>query len=41
MMNHGDTEGTEKYTRLSGYKVGLLLNLNSVVLKDGLRRLVL
>jgi GxxExxY protein len=29
------------YLRLSGYKVGLLLNFNSVVLKDGLRRFVL
>jgi GxxExxY protein len=29
------------YLRLSRYKVGLLLNFNSVVLKDGLRRFVL
>lgn len=29
------------YLRLSGYTVGLLLNFNSVVLKDGLRRFVL
>ena len=29
------------YLRLSGYKVGLLLNFNSVVLRDGLRRFVL
>jgi len=29
------------YLRLSGYRVGLLLNFNSVVLKDGLRRFVL
>jgi GxxExxY protein len=29
------------YLRLSGYKIGLLMNFNSVVLKDGLRRLVL
>jgi GxxExxY protein len=29
------------YLRLSGYKIGLLLNFNSVVLKDGLRRFVL
>ena len=29
------------YLRLSGFKVGLLLNFNSVVLKDGLRRFVL
>jgi GxxExxY protein len=29
------------YLRLSGLKVGLLMNFNSVVLKDGLRRLVL
>ena len=29
------------YLRLSGYKVGLLLNFNSVRLKDGLRRFVL
>jgi GxxExxY protein len=28
------------YLRLSSYKVGLLLNFNSVVLKDGIRRLV-
>ena len=29
------------YLRLSGYKIGLLLNFNSIVLKDGLRRFVL
>ncbi len=29
------------YLRLSGHKVGLLMNFNSVALKDGLRRLVL
>jgi GxxExxY protein len=29
------------YLRLSGHKVGLLMNFNSVVLKDGLRRFVL
>lgn len=29
------------YLRLSGRKVGLLMNFNGVVLKDGLRRLVL
>ena len=29
------------YLRLSGHKIGLLMNFNSVVLKDGLRRLVL
>ena len=29
------------YLRLSGHKVGLLLNFNSVRLKDGLRRFVL
>lgn len=29
------------YLRLSRHKVGLLMNFNSVVLKDGLRRLVL
>ena len=28
------------YLRLSGCKIGLLINFNSVVLKDGLRRLV-
>ena len=28
------------YLRLSGIKIGLLMNFNSVVLKDGLRRLV-
>ena len=29
------------YLRLSGRKVGLLMNFNSVLLKDGLRRFVL
>ena len=29
------------YLKLGGFKVGLLLNFNSAVLKDGLRRLVL
>jgi GxxExxY protein len=29
------------YLRLSGCRVGLLMNFNSVALKDGLRRLVL
>ncbi len=29
------------YLRLSGCKIGLLMNFNSVMLKDGLRRLVL
>jgi GxxExxY protein len=29
------------YLRLSGHKVGLLMNFNGVVLKDGLRRFVL
>jgi GxxExxY protein len=29
------------YLRLSGHKVGLLMNFNSVMLKDGLRRFVL
>lgn len=29
------------YLRLSGHKVGLLMNFNSTALKDGLRRLVL
>jgi GxxExxY protein len=29
------------YLRLSGHKVGLLMNFNSAALKDGLRRLVL
>jgi len=29
------------YLRLSGYKVGLLMNFNSVTLKEGLRRFVL
>jgi GxxExxY protein len=29
------------YLRLGGYKVGLLLNFNTIVLKGGLRRLVL
>jgi GxxExxY protein len=29
------------YLRLSGYRVGLLMNFNSVMLKDGLRRFVL
>ena len=29
------------YLRLSGCRIGLLLNFNSVMLKDGLRRFVL
>lgn len=29
------------YLRLSGHKVGLLMNFNALTLKDGLRRLVL
>jgi GxxExxY protein len=29
------------YLRLSGHKIGLLMNFNSVVLKDGLKRIVL
>jgi len=29
------------YLRLSGYRLGLLINFNSVVLKDGIRRFVL
>jgi GxxExxY protein len=29
------------YLRLSGHKIGLLLNFNSLLLKDGLRRLAL
>lgn len=29
------------YLRLSSHKVGLIMNFNSVVLKDGLRRIVL
>jgi GxxExxY protein len=29
------------YLRLSGYRVGLLMNVNSMVLKDGLRRFML
>ena len=29
------------YLKLSGHKVGLLMNFNAVVLKDGLRRIVL
>jgi GxxExxY protein len=29
------------YLRLSGKKVGLLINFNSIVLKDGIRRLML
>jgi GxxExxY protein len=29
------------YLRLSGYKVGLLMNFNTSALKDGLRRVVL
>ncbi len=29
------------YLRLSGHKVGLLINFNSIVLKDGLKRIVL
>jgi GxxExxY protein len=29
------------YLRLSGRKIGLLMNFNTVVLKDGIRRFVL
>ena len=29
------------YLRLSGQRVGLLMNFNSIVLKDGIRRFVL
>ena len=29
------------YLRLSGRKVGLLMNFNTILLKDGLRRFVL
>jgi GxxExxY protein len=29
------------YLRLSGRKIGLLMNFNSLVLKDGLRRFML
>jgi GxxExxY protein len=29
------------YLRLSGHKIGLLMNFNSLALKDGLRRLVI
>jgi GxxExxY protein len=29
------------YLRLSGHKVGLLMNFNTLVLKDGVRRFVL
>ncbi len=29
------------YLKLSGYKVGLLINFNTVFVKDGIRRLVL
>ena len=29
------------YLRLSGHKVGILMNFNSAILKDGLRRFVL
>ncbi len=29
------------YLRLSGHKVGLLMNFNTLVLKDGIRRFVL
>jgi GxxExxY protein len=29
------------YLRLSGHEVGLLLNFNSIVLKDGIRRFVM
>ena len=32
---------TLTYLRLSGCKVGVLMNFNSVVLKDGLRRFVI
>jgi len=29
------------YLKLSGYKIGLLLNFNTILLKDGIRRFVL
>jgi GxxExxY protein len=29
------------YLRLSGHKVGLLINFNKVLLKDGIRRFIL
>ena len=29
------------YLRLSGRKVGLLMNFNTILLKDGIRRLIL
>jgi GxxExxY protein len=29
------------YLRLGGFRAGLLMNFNNVVLKDGLRRIVL
>ena len=29
------------YLRLSGYKIGLLMNFNTLMLKDGLKRFVL
>jgi GxxExxY protein len=29
------------YLKLSGYKIGLLMNFNTLQLKDGLRRFVL
>ena len=29
------------YLKLSGLKIGLLLNFNSILLKDGLKRVVL
>ena len=30
----------QTYLRLSGCKIGLLMNFNSVMLKDGLRRFI-
>ena len=29
------------YLRLSGMKIGLLINFNTIMLKDGIRRLVM
>ena len=35
-----DEAQTLTYLRLSGCKIGLLMNFNSVMLKDGLRRFI-
>ena len=39
-LNDLHTAQTLTYLRLGGYKLGLLLNFNSIVLKSGIKRLV-